>query len=209
MDDSIRIISTEEELKIFSDPYRLKIISTFQSSDKPLTVKGCADIMKEVPAKVYYHVKKLIKIEILELDHVQVINGINAKYYKLTKQKFSVKLENSDQQNIYRQLNHVQNLLVQVLDDFKQDMIQSTQTAVDEKLDKDSDVGMLSGTYIYLTEEEYREVYDKIVAIIDTYNTKGENKNKYSYIGGLSRIQNKKEWFEIIPFFYRSKLCCL
>lgn len=193
MDENIRVISSEEELKIFSDPYRLKIINVFQANKEPLTVKGCADIMGEVPAKVYYHVKKLIKIDILELDHVEIINGINAKYYKLVKDRFSVKLENSDQQNMYRQLNHVQNLLVQVLDDFKEELISSTKNAVDNMVEKDSEVGMLSGSHIYLTEEEYKEVYELLIKISDSHTEKGPEKKEYSFIGGLSRIKPKEK----------------
>jgi predicted Zn-ribbon and HTH transcriptional regulator len=119
MDNNVRLIKTEEELKVFSDPYRLKIIHVFQSSSKPLTVKGCADVMGEVPAKVYYHVQKLIRIKILELDHIEVINGINAKYYKLVKERFSVKLNNDNHQNMYSQLSHVQKLLVLKLECFQ------------------------------------------------------------------------------------------
>ncbi len=193
MDEDIRVISTEEELKIFSDPYRLKIINVFQANSKPLTVKGCADIMGEVPAKVYYHVKKLLKIHILELDHIEIINGINAKYYKLIKRKFTVKLENTDQQNMYRQLNHVQNLLVKVLDDFKEDIIKSTQNAVDNHAEKDSDVGMLTGTHVYLTEEEYKKLHEAIIEIVNSNSDEGPNRRKYSFIGGISRIVEEKK----------------
>lgn len=193
MNDDIRIISSEEELKVFSDPYRLKIINVFQANKEPLTVKGCADIMGEVPAKVYYHVKKLIKIDILVLDHIEVINGINAKYYRLVKDRFSVKLENSDQQNMYRQLNHVQRIIVQFLDEFKEDIIQATQYSVDNKVDKDSEVGLLSSTNVYLTEEEYKRVQELLIEIGETHQDDGEGKEQYNFVGGLARKRDEKK----------------
>lgn len=204
MEDNIRVISTEEELKIFSDPYRLKIINVFQDNEKPLTVKGCADIMGEVPAKVYYHVKKLLKIEILELDHIEVINGINAKYYKLIKRRFTIKLDNQNQQEMYSSLNHVQNFVVNLVDDFKKDMIKSTQDAVDNNELDETEVGMLTGNHIYLNEEEYKQVTELLIEINENHNKKDKTKKKYNFISGLSR---KKEWYLIIPF-YISKVCC-
>ncbi len=56
----VRKISSDEEIKIFSDPYRMKIINAYIKAGKALTVKGVADLMGEVPAKVHYHVKKII-----------------------------------------------------------------------------------------------------------------------------------------------------
>ena len=81
MENDERIISTTEELEVLSDPFRLSIINAYREHGEPLTVKGCADILGEVPSKVHYHVKKLLKIDVLALDHIEVINGINAKYY--------------------------------------------------------------------------------------------------------------------------------
>lgn len=190
MTEDMRIISTEEELKIFSDPYRLKIINVFQESDEPLTVKGCADIMGEVPAKVYYHVQKLLKINILVLDHVEVINGINAKYYKLTNKRFRVTFENTNQQDMFSQLNHVHGFLGQLLDDFKSDLINSTREAVENDIRVDSEIGLMSGSYIYLTEEEYQEVQDFLMKIGDDYGREKRGKKKYTFIGGIAR---KKE----------------
>ncbi|PQP89629.1 helix-turn-helix domain-containing protein, partial [Paenibacillus sp. AR247] len=51
-------LSTIEEIRIYSDPYRLKILSCFQKADQPMTIKDIADKLGEVPAKVYYHAKK-------------------------------------------------------------------------------------------------------------------------------------------------------
>lgn len=190
MEDNTRTISTEEELKIFSDPYRLKIINVFQENEQPLTVKGCADIMGEVPAKVYYHVQKLIRIEILELDHTKIINGIKAKYYKLVKRRFNIRLDNQNQQDMYNSLNHVQNFLVKLLDDFRDDMIKATREAVDKNIEDETEVGMLTGNNVYLTEEEYKKVTETMIKITDDHTKPGKDKKKYNFIGGLSR---KKE----------------
>ncbi|AWB43395.1 transcriptional regulator [Paenibacillus sp. CAA11] len=73
---------TPEEIKIYSDPYRLKIFNNFHLIGRPATVKEVADTMGEVPAKVYYHVKKLESIGLLKVVETREIKGIIAKYYQ-------------------------------------------------------------------------------------------------------------------------------
>ena len=111
MNNKIRKITTLEELKIFSDPYRRDIISLYQSSSKPLTVKQIADIIGDNAGKVDYHIKKLLSIDILELDHIELINGIRAKYYKLIKSTFEVDLRD-EKENDLEQVDHVTRLLI-------------------------------------------------------------------------------------------------
>ncbi|MBU1019930.1 MAG: helix-turn-helix domain-containing protein [Firmicutes bacterium] len=187
MDDNLRIISTKEELKIFSDPYRMKIIRTFLKSEKPLTVKGCADLMGEVPANVHYHVKKLLKINILELDHIEVINGINAKYYKLPKSSFTISLTDTDDIDLYQRLTQVHNLVSRVIDDFKEDFMKSSAYEMEHKEKKNSEVGMIAANPIYLTEEEFNQISKMLSDIARNYKKDDEHKKYYSFIGGLAR----------------------
>jgi hypothetical protein len=187
MDDNMRVISTEEELKIFNDPYRMKIIRTYQQSEVPLTVKGCADIMGEVPAKVHYHVKKLLNVDILELDHIEVINGINAKFYKLPKTSFTISLKDTDENNHFRQLGQVHNIVSNIIEDFKQNFMKSTAIAVERKLKEDSESGMIASNEIHLSEEEFKEVSEYLSNISKKYKSKSEGKKSYIFMGGLGR----------------------
>ncbi len=187
MDDNLRVISTKEELKIFSDPYRMKIIRTFQKSSTPLTVKGCADLMGEVPANVHYHVKKLLKVNILELDHIEVINGINAKFYKLPKTSFTISLKEDDGIELYQRLTQVHNLVSRLMDDFKEDFMKSSSYAVEHKVKGESEIGMMSAKSVYLTEEEFNKISKMLSEIPDDYKEDGENKILYSFLGGLAK----------------------
>ena len=187
MDDNMRIIKSEEELKIFSDPYRLKIINTYQTQGLPLTVTQCAKILGEVPAKVHYHVKKLIKINILELDHIELIKGINAKYYKLPKSTFTIQVEDGGPQNLYKQLNQTTNLIVRLIDGFKDNFILSSQRAVEEKIQVATEVGFLTVKDIFLSEEEFKHLNDFLIKTSDNKIKFDKDKKHYSFIAGLSR----------------------
>jgi len=91
---NVKILTTLEEIKSFTDPYRIIIMKHYFRLNKPSTVKQIADEMGDVPAKVHYHVKKLEAAGILRLNYTKEINGIVAKYYEPTAKTF--KIENKE-----------------------------------------------------------------------------------------------------------------
>ena len=192
MDEKMRVISTEEELKVFNDPYRMKIIRVYQQHRKPLTVKGCADIMGEVPAKVHYHVKKLLKINILELDHIEVVNGINAKFYKLPQTQFTISIKEDDDTSALKRLGQVHTILSNILDDFKDELMKNSSYAIEQKEPNQADTGFLSSNQIYLNDEELKELTEFFTNLSDKYSEKSEDRNTYTFVGGLARVREDK-----------------
>lgn len=65
----------------------------------PMTVKEIADAMGEVPAKVYYHVKKLEGIGVLYIKYTKLINGIVAKYYDFTTDTVALSVPDNDEKS--------------------------------------------------------------------------------------------------------------
>jgi DNA-binding transcriptional ArsR family regulator len=187
MDQDMRIISTMEELKVISDPLRLQIIAVYREHGKPLTVKGCADILNEVPAKIHYHIKKLLSINILELDHVEVINGINAKFYRLIKKGLKLELEETNKDTMADSFKHISNVVISQLENFKIDFLNSANKAMDEKDKNLQDIGWLTNYTLYLTESEMDELKDLIFEKVSQFNKKDASKKKYIFISGLSR----------------------
>lgn len=187
MTDNVRYIGTEEELKILSDPFRLRIISTYVEYEKPLTVKGCADILNEVPSKVHYHIKKLLKIGILELDHVEVINGINAKYYYLPKTNFELQIDETANAMFEKNLDLLKNVSISQIENFRMDFINSMQSAIKNKVESKYDVGFVSTSHLYLSEEEHDELQKMVFDFILGKQNSDENKRKYSYMLGVTR----------------------
>lgn len=179
-----RVIKTDEELKIFSDPYRLRIISTYQEQNKPLTVKGVADLMGEVPAKVHYHVKKLLAIDILELDHVEVIKGIHAKYYRLRTENFTIDYTNA-QVNKTNLINSTETLFDSILNEFRKELHESVCDLKEDKNEFSHKKGVLSKDDIYLNKEEYEIVHQEIINLFQKYKEKGSGKKKFSFFAGI------------------------
>jgi DNA-binding transcriptional ArsR family regulator len=72
--------STLELMKILSDPRRSRILHL--ASDKPVTVKMLAEQLGEDPLRLYYHVKKMLKAELLELVDTRQQGNLTEHYYK-------------------------------------------------------------------------------------------------------------------------------
>jgi hypothetical protein len=183
-----RIISTGEELKIFSDPYRMEIINTYRSKEEALTATECAYLMGEIPSKIHYHIKKLLKINILTLDHVKVINGINAKYYKLSKSNFKIRLKDEKQQKMYSGLNKHESVVVNMIDTFKSDFIKAAQKAIDDNITDEAEVCKVGTTRLYLSEEDHKKILDDMEELLQKYTLDDdEGKKKYDFFGGIIR----------------------
>ncbi|KAA0547688.1 helix-turn-helix transcriptional regulator [Bacillus sp. BGMRC 2118] len=69
-----------ELMKILSDPRRTQILAL--ASGEPVTVKELAEKIGEEPLRLYYHVKKLVKAELLEIVETKQQGNLIEKYYK-------------------------------------------------------------------------------------------------------------------------------
>lgn len=186
MKKEVRLIRTDEEFKILADPYRMKIFSVFQENSEPKTVKQVADILGEVPAKVHYHVKKLLSIGILELNHIKVINGINAKYYRTTADtlQFNVRDDLKGAAKAL-QVDQITKVTFYSIDSFKDDIIERSEKV---KLFEDGVVendGYISNSKLYLTAEEYKELMNYVKKFVEDHSDKNEGAKKYSALFGL------------------------
>lgn len=89
-------LSKTEDIEVFIDPFRTKIMRIMKNADRPMTVKEIADSMDVSPAKVYYHVKKLESIGVLFIKYTKEINGIIAKYYDFTADTISLEVPQTE-----------------------------------------------------------------------------------------------------------------
>ncbi len=188
----IRTLTSLEEIKVFSDPYRLQILRCFNLLGEPATVKQIADEMGEVPAKVHYHVKKMEKIGILELMYTKEINGIIAKYYNPTAESFTVKNSNLESPMFKSFLDKTQGLISNVFDDGKRIFL--------EQLDSDnaynsqeSEDGFLTSSYVYLTQKQYCDL-QKHIKELSEGNTKkdSDGKEKYFLLSSIIKIKDSE-----------------
>lgn len=198
MDEKVRVLSTDEEIRIVSDPYRLRILNIYSENDKPMTVKEVAVAMEEVPAKVHYHVKKLLSIDILELDHVEVIKGIHAKYYRLVTEAF--RFDYSKQgESLSKMIDHSTIMIGNMLEDFKQDVAAAYDTSKaaaaepEDEVLQDNQIGYYTREICYFNKETFEKMIDDMQAVFEKYGRPAaDNDRKYGAFFGVVRKKDLK-----------------
>lgn len=183
MPENVRVLYTEEEIKIIADPYRNRIVKAFLESPVPLTVTQAANIMGEVPANVHYHLKKLLKIDILVLDHIEIVKGINAKYYRLKNEvyRLSTSDESDNKHVVNKQRKRIQDLMYSELEEFRKEI--DDLPILDPK--SETPKGYFGKRDIYLTDEEFIELSNFISDYLADKMVKDTSKNKYSALLGI------------------------
>lgn len=165
-----KVLSTIEEIKIYSDPYRIQIMNMFNRQGRPSTVKEIADLMGEVPAKVHYHVKKLEKIGLLSMVSTREINGIIAKYYEPFSGEIHLRHKDEEDQNsplkqVFR--SETLKLLNEMFEQSRLRFMNQVEHGEREKR-------FISDMTLYATADEVDTLYQNIVELCQPYLTKNE-----------------------------------
>lgn len=190
----MKTLTTIEEVKAISDPYRMKIIKQFKDEDKALTVKELADLLGEVPAKVHYHVKKLEKVGILHLTRTGEVNGIITKYYELTAKVFEIKSEelNPDIKSLF--LDETKKVIDSTYEESKKIVFKELDKENTEEEKDSSQIIRLD--YLYLTEREFEEFNKYIDGFCKTHMYKNrsisDKTEKYHFFNTMFKIKGEK-----------------
>ncbi|MFB6468153.1 ArsR/SmtB family transcription factor [Cytobacillus sp. Hz8] len=76
----IYYIESLEQLKVLSDPFRVRIIWELDESAK--TGKMLADLLELSPSKMRYHLTELEKVGLIEIERTEIKNGIVQKFFR-------------------------------------------------------------------------------------------------------------------------------
>ena len=74
-------LQTKEQLDIFMNPQRQKLLRIMELSAGARTPKDLSVELGVSPSSVQHHLKKLLSIGLVRLDHTASVHGIVASYY--------------------------------------------------------------------------------------------------------------------------------
>ena len=176
-----KTLKTIEEIKAFSDPYRLKILNHLYMLGIPATVKQIADSMGEVPANVHYHMKKLEKFGIVTMVDTKIINGIVAKYYEPSAFAFNIvdKTLSDNSKKVYKA--ELEKFIDECFNKAETIFIDQLRKQVDNKNVEGIPKCMLSEDYIYMTKEEADIFKQYITDFVQQHSKKDSSKDKDKY----------------------------
>lgn len=171
--DEVKNLTTTDQVKTFSDPFRYRILKTFYKMKKPATVKEIAVDMNSVPANVHYHVKKMEKAGILQLIYTKEINGIIAKYYEPTAETFNIECSEEVAESSKKIiLAESQKMIAQLYEESKNAFIEqlNRNSKGNEKLP-----ATVSEKEIFLTDAEAQELAKYIKDFIEKHENSHES----------------------------------
>lgn len=84
MERAVIQLTTQEQLKIFMDPLRQRLLRTLSALGEPATAKQLADRLGITPSSAKHHLTRLESIGLVALHHTRQIRGITASYYQLS-----------------------------------------------------------------------------------------------------------------------------
>jgi hypothetical protein len=183
--DKLKELTKLDEIKIFSIPYRMKIIDCMYSFKAPATVKNIADKMEETPAKIHYHIKKMESVGIIRLVYTENVNGIIAKFYEPAAENFAIRHITGQDQDKLKILNETQKSIATVFDESKRYFLEQI-----EKVDKKHN-GYVTTEKIYLTEEEFADMKRELDDIYNKYSSNLNTKGKIRYNTFFSIIDSE------------------
>lgn len=166
-------LKTLEEIRIYSDPYRIQILEEFHKFDRPATMKEVADAMHEVPAKVYYHAKKLEKIGLLKLVDTKLVNGITAKYYEPFKGHIYITKKELDEPVKQVFQSHTEKLLNTLYEKNKIRFLKAAQA--------DTPSTQLTNTNVYLNKKQADELFQWIGDFCEQHKDANKSPDSESY----------------------------
>jgi DNA-binding transcriptional ArsR family regulator len=75
-------ITTRKQLDTYMNPQRQRLLKCLELNITPMTPKQISDVLNISPSSATFHLKKLVELGVVELDHTEIIHGILARFYK-------------------------------------------------------------------------------------------------------------------------------
>lgn len=183
------ILEKAEDLKVFLDPFRSRIMDVVKDAEQPMTVKEIADSLGEVPAKVHYHVKKLESIGVLSVKRTKVINGIVAKYYDFTADSIALSVHREDERS------DLSSLLVKTYgayyDEAKQRFFDTCSSGKTPGTLKDGEVFLYTKNAIPIDPKRLDEFGEEISSLLEKYRCRDTDATNYSVFLSMVQIPKK------------------
>lgn len=173
-------LTTKKELNIYMNPTRQQLLRQLQLSNTPLTPKMLSDKLQISASSVQHHIRKLMQLELIELDHTETINGIMASFYKPAEVTVQIGLNNSDGLDNLREAL-MQDLIAQVYEGYMKQARKRISMSGDrdpEKLQKWGDI--MSGV-IHLNEQESGELMSIVSSFLEQHSTPAAGSSAWEY----------------------------
>ncbi len=173
------VLKTDKELKILMSPIRQKIIKIMSREGKAVTSKYIADKLNISPSSAQHHIKQLQQIGIVEFDHNEIINGITAKYLRLSEKTVKIGQDINDDLSSERDVL-ARNILSNTYNEYKELTSNKRQLLVEEYRKGNKVADQMTGV-VHLTTKEANDLFDIIDNFLKKHLKASENTHPFEY----------------------------
>ena len=172
-------LDTREKQNAFMNPARQDILRLLQLAGRPMTPKELADKMGISASSVTFHIKKLVELGVVALDHTEQIRGITARYYKALNVSVRLGLLAPGGDDAAQEM-FLQRTVEQVLAG-----VQGLKRLAGEKGLTEEDVmglGDMHSGVVYLTREEAIELQRRVMDFLSEREVPRPGTAAYEYV---------------------------
>jgi DNA-binding transcriptional ArsR family regulator len=173
-------LNTKEELNIYMNPMRQKLLRQLSIHKSPMTPKMLADQLSISPSGIQHHIRKLLSLGLIELDHQELINGITASFYKPAMVTVQIGLEKEDGTEGQREVI-VQDSLANVYEGFRTTMIKRKKQMDQQDINSLREWGDVLTGVIHLKEKESKELMHLISEYIEEHSVASADTLPWEY----------------------------
>lgn len=173
-------LSTKEEMDIYMSPMRQQLLRQLSISNMPMTPKMLAGKLQISASGVQHHIKKLMQLGLIELDHTDTINGITASFYKPAQVTVQIGLNQSDGLAEQREVL-IQNSIARVYDGFREQMKKRMDVQEEKDCDSMQKWGDVMSGVVHLNSKESVELIKLINEYIQKHNAPAGDSSPWEY----------------------------
>jgi len=181
MEDVITL-QTKEQLDIFMNPQRQRLLRILEQSGEARTPKDLSVMLGISPSSVQHHLKKLESIGLVRVDHTANIRGILAKYYAAARITVHIGAEHGDDLSNERSAL-IKMFVAEVLDH----TVEDTMTHVPAGENGDVHTGT-----VFLPADRKAELENMILAFLQQNAAPAENTEPWEYALIYHRVENPR-----------------
>ena len=169
------VLSGKHELDIYMNPQRQNLIRCMQIAGIPMTPKQLSNSLGISPSSVQHHIRQLVELGLVELDHTELIHGITASYYRILPKTVQIgSLVNDENQN--QRLALLQTEITRVFSGYTAYCEANSEATIGREQFGD----MVSGI-LHLAPEEATELYGIIRDYLAAHETRGAHTAPWEY----------------------------
>lgn len=173
------VLSTDKELKVLMSPIRQKIIKVMRREGKTVNAKQLADKLNISSSSIQHHIKLLQQVGIVEFDHNEIINGITAKYFRLSEKTIRIGQDINDDLSSERDVL-ARNILSKTYNGYKE-LILKKRLLLSEEYRKGNKIADQMTGVVHLTIEEANELFDIIENFMKNHLKSSEDTHPFEF----------------------------